>query len=766
VNPDAMESDKATQEESIGSIGQLNTLDKDEFQLFDELLGILKQQERPESDLKLAQEVFEYARQKHDGQLRADGGNYITHPVEVAMILAQVPVDTATVCAAMLHDVLEDTQGTADEIKTKFGTDILHIVQGVTKLGKYEFQSKQERHAENFRKMFLAMADDVRVILLKLCDRLHNMRTLGSLKPEKQERIARETLEVFAPLANRMGMGRWRAELEDLSFQYTNPDDYKAIVERIEHEKADWEATMNEMIATIREELSDRGITVDLFGRIKHYYSLWGKMKQKNKALHDIYDLTALRIIVSDEKECYEVLGIIHSLYKPIPGRFKDYVAMAKSNLYQSLHTTVLGINGRPIEVQIRTQDMHRVAEYGVAAHWRYKEAKTSVSAASSNEMKMSWLKQMMDMKEHAEDAQDYVDSVKLDLFSDEVFVFSPGGDVIDLPTGSTPIDFAFRIHTEVGNTCTGSMVNGKIVPLDYHLSNGDVVEIMTSKKATPKLDWIKFVKTHQARTRIRQWFKKNMREDHIQQGRALLEAELNKQHYDEMVKSGKLEHLANELNYPEIDDMLMALGYGELSIAKILNRVEKEKKPEPETQELINRLAKSPFQKRRNNAKDDIEGLEGMLYHLAKCCSPLPGDDIIGVITRSRGVMVHRSDCANMMHINPQRTMTIRWRVRESGEQQQSRNQYHNIRLEVLVIDRIGVFKDVLARVSDSNTNLTNARVKTVQQNMAMIELAIDVGNIDHLNRVINAISKLSDVISVRRSQFRTQRKDNTQDT
>lgn len=732
----------------------------DEFRLFEELSQILKQQDRPEADLALAKEVFEYARQKHDGQLRADGGNYITHPVEVAIILAQVPVDTATVCAAMLHDVLEDTDGTADEIKTKFGTDILRIVQGVTKLSKYEFQSKQERHAENFRKMFLAMADDARIILLKLCDRLHNMRTLDNLKPEKQARIAHETLEVFAPLANRMGMGKWRAELEDLSFRYTNPEDYQAIVEKVEHEKPEWESTMNDMIATIRVELESHQIdNANLFGRIKHYYSLWDKMKHQNKQLHDIYDLTALRIIVANEKECYEALGIIHSLFKPIPGRFKDYIAMAKSNLYQSLHTTVLGPTGRPIEVQIRTQDMHRVAEYGVAAHWRYKEAKSSVAASSRDEMKMSWLKQMLEMKEHASNAQEYVDSVKLDIFSDEVFVFSPGGDVIDLPAGSTPVDFAFRIHTEVGYTCTGALVNGKIVPLDYHLANGDVVEIITTKKAGPKLDWIKFVQTHQARTRIRQWFKKNLREDHIQQGRQLLEAELTKNGYDELVKSGKMDALAQELNYPELEDMLMALGYGEISTTKITNRIEKEKKPEAETQELINKLAKSPYQKRRNNNKDEIEGLEGMLYHLAKCCSPLPGDDIMGVITRSRGVMVHRADCTNMTTINPQRVLPVRW-FHQQGAEQQNR-QVHTIRLEVMVIDRIGVFKDVLSRVADTNTNLASARVKTIQNNMAMIELSIDVSNIDHLNRVVHAISKISDVISVRRSQFRVQKKD-----
>ena len=561
-----------------------------------------------------------------------------------------------------------------------------------------------------------------------------------------------------------MGMGRWRSELEDLSFRYLYPEEYKAMTARIEHEKAEWEAVMDQMMLTLKNHLKEeQGIEARLYGRVKNYYSLYSKMQKSQKTLQDIYDLTALRILVSTEKECYETLGVIHSIYKPIPGRFKDYIAIPKSNLYQSLHTTVLSPNMRPIEVQIRTDEMHRIAEYGVAAHWRYKES-GSVVVAKTEDMKMSWLKQMLEMKEHAEDAQDYVESIKLDLFRDEVFVFTPAGDVIDLPIGSTPVDFAFRIHTQVGCSCTGSMVNGKIVPLDYHLMNGDVVEIMTTKKATPKLDWIKFVQTHQAKTRIRQWFKKNHREDHVEQGQKLLEAELTRNGYDELVKSGKMLKIAQELNYPELEDMLLALGYGELSLVKIQNRLAKEKKPEPQTAEILEQLAKNPFQKRRTNKKDEIIGLEGMLYHLAKCCSPLPGDDIVGVITRSRGVMVHRTDCSNMLQVNPERILPVEWNydvaktvVNNNNNQKQS---MHNVRLEVMVIDRIGVFKDVLSRVADTNTNLTNARVKVVENNTAIIELAVDVSNIDHLDKVIRGISKLPDVISVRRSQFRAQSK------
>jgi RelA/SpoT family (p)ppGpp synthetase len=616
------------------------------------------------------------------------------------------------------------------------------------------------RNAENFRKMFLAMADDIRVILLKLCDRLHNMRTLHHLREDKQARIAQETLEIFAPLANRMGLGKWKSELEDLSFKALHPDDYQDIAERIDHEKTQWQQMIDEMGQSMKQALAKQGINVMLQGRVKNYYSVYGKMQQKNKGLQDIYDLTAVRVIVGSEKECYEALGVLHNLYRPIPGRFKDYISIPKANLYQSLHTAVLGTNGRPIEVQIRTAHMHHIAEYGVAAHWRYKakDAKSASIKDDSTDSKLAWLKQMLEMKEHAPDAQEYVESVKLDLFTDEVFVFSPKGDVINLPLGSTPIDFAFRIHTQVGYTCSGSLVNGKIVPLDFQLSNGDVIEILTNKKATPKLDWIKFAKTHQTKTRIRQWFKRNMREDHVAQGRSMLDAEFTKAHTEEMIKSGKLLAIAEELNYTELEDLLMALGYGELSLARVTNRLHKatpqpsNEQKEPQ-QQLLDQLAKHPFQKRRGKTKDEIIGLEGMLYHFAKCCSPVPGDDIVGVITRSRGVMVHRFDCVNLNHVMPERLMNTTW----SSDDPQDKKRLNTIILEVLVIDRIGIFKDVLTRVSDTNTNLSNARVKTLENNTAIIELAVDVSNIDHLNKLIASISKLSDVLSVRRCQVAT---------
>ncbi|MBY0402357.1 MAG: TGS domain-containing protein, partial [Cyanobacteria bacterium] len=456
-------------------------------------------------------------------------------------------------------------------------------------------------------------------------------------------------------------------------------------------------------------------------------------------------DISAVRIIVSSETECYEVLGVIHNAFTPIPGRFKDYIAMPKSNLYQSLHTTVIGPYGRPLEVQIRTHEMHRIAEYGIAAHWKYKESGGSVSAASDDEKKLSWLKQMVEFKDNADDAQEYVDSVKLDLFRDEVFVFTPKGKVVDLPKGSTPVDFAYRIHTEVGNTCTGSMVNGKIVQLNHVLRNGDIVEIITTKKSTPRLDWIKFVQTQQAKGRIRQWYKRNFREEHEQQGKQLLEAELTRAIVEEITRSGKLLEISKELNYTNLEDLYLALGYGELNLTRVVNRIKRE---EPSEWMLPSFKPRAVI--RKESGKGEIDGLKGMLYHLAKCCMPVPGEPIVGVVTRSRGVMIHREGCINLNHVNPDRQMFIGW----EGEAEKVAT--HSVKLEINVIDRLGVFKDILIRISDTNTNLADAKVKALADNTAIIEVTVDIHNLDHLERLKNEIQKVSDVLSVRRFQTR----------
>ncbi len=732
-----------------------------EFLLIEELVAILREQDRPEDDILRVRDAFEYGRDKHDGQLRKNGENYIIHPVSVAIILAQIPVDTDTVVSAILHDVLEDTDGTEKEIGTRFGNEVLKIVEGVTKLGKIEFSSKEDRQAENFRKMFLAMADDVRVVMLKLSDRLHNMQTLEHMKPEKQLKKAAETLEIFAPLANRMGMGKLRAELEDLSLKYLEPDKYVEIDTEITRH-GEIEAAVDEAIAIIKDVLEQSSIEAKVYGRVKNYYSIYKKMLVRQKMVDDIYDLSAVRVLVANEKECYEVLGNVHSAFKPIPGRFKDYIAMPKSNLYQSLHTTVIGPSGKPLEIQIRTEEMHRIAEYGIAAHWKYKEGDGGQSIELEEEAKFSWLKQMLAMKDDAEDAKEYVDSVKLDLFSDEVFVFTPKGRVVVLPSGATPVDFAYRIHTEVGNTCTGAKVNGKIVPLNYQMKNGDIIDVMTNKKSQPRLDWIGFVQTQQAKARVRQWYKKHYKEEHEVQGRRLIEDEVGKNEFDRANKSGKLLEVAKALNYSILEDMYVALGYGEISMPQVTNRLKLETlamKPAPK-EDVLQNAPHLPMKRSRSAAKhaakkqekDTIRGLEGMLYSEAKCCSALPGEPIVGLVTRSRGVMVHREDCVNLLQANPNRMMEVGW---HSDDEEAIKRKTHAIKLHVHVIDRVGVLKDILTKISDQHTNLSNTRVKLFEDHTALIELVLDVQNLRHLDSVKKAIMQVSDVVRVTRVRY-----------
>ncbi len=706
-------------------------------------MDILRSQERPEADLQRVTEAFEYARRMHEGQYRKNQENYIVHPVSVAIILAGIPVDTATIMSALLHDVVEDTPATPEDIEQRFGEEVLKLVVGVTKLGKFEFASKEDAHAENFRKMFLAMADDVRVIMLKLADRLHNMQTLEHMKPEKQVKKATETIEIFGPLANRLGMGKIRAELEDLSLKYLDPERFVEIESEIAHTQEERANTILLVIEKIKDQLSAMNIDAKIYGRVKNYYSIYKKMQTQEKKVHEIYDISAVRVIVNCERECYEVLGVIHHAFTPIPGRFKDYIAMPKSNLYQSLHTTVIGPYGRPLEVQIRTWDMHRIAEYGIAAHWKYKESGASDAGQSGEEQKMSWLRQMVELKDDVGNAKEYVDSVKLDLFRDEVFVFTPKGRVVVLPRGATPVDFAYRIHTEVGNTCTGSKVNGRIVPLSHALKNGDIIEIITSKKSSPRLDWINFVQTQTAKSRIRQWYKKHYREEHVEQGRKLLEAEMTRAAVEEAIRSGKLAKAAEELNYTALEDMLAALGYGEINLSRITNRLKKE--PEQTFDPMLHNFA---TRKERPNVKagKDIQGLEGMMYQNAKCCNPLPGEGIIGVVTRSRGVMIHRDDCINLDHANPNRRMYVSW----EGENQTK----HSVKLDIHVIDRVGVLKDILTKIADYNANLSNTKVKILPDHTASIELTLEVENLKHLDRVREAIYQVNDVIGVRRQR------------
>ena len=706
--------------------------------LFEDIKKSLVEQQRTAKDIKKIEEAFEFARKVHEGQYRVSEEPYIIHPVEVAKILVDLKVDSHTIMAAFLHDILEDTNTQPEEIEARFGKDVLTLVQGVTKLGKLKFKSNEERQAENFRRLFIAMANDIRVIFLKLADRLHNMRTLNFMAANKQQKIARETLDIFAPLANRLGIGKIKAELEDLSLRYLEPDKYFEIAQLVSQTKAEREETVKLLINQISKDVKKNGINAQITGRAKHYYSIYAKMKRLNIAFHDLYDITAVRVIVDTEKECYEVLGLIHSQFKPIPGRFKDYIAMPKGNLYQSLHTSVIGPRSKPLEVQIRTWEMHEVAEFGVAAHWRYKE-KGSQKANNPADMQFSWMRKMVEFDKDMASAEDFVNSVKLDLFSDQVFAFTPNGDVFDLPKDATPVDFAYRIHTDVGHKTVGALINGRIAQLDTKINNGDIVEILTSKTPAPRLDWLNFVVTKQASSKIKQWFKKNNREANIEIGRANLEHELTKNIFDEHVKTGEFERIAKEMNYQSSEDLFAALGYGETTINKILNRI---KKPQEPVQESAFRTSN------RKKSEKDIIGLEGLLYSFAKCCSPIPGEPIVGVVTRSKGVSVHRLDCKTLETIPPERLLDIRW----SGD-----NTYktYTTTIRVETGEKLGLLKDIIAAISDNNINITYANVKSKNnKKLGVIEIGMELDNIETLKKVINCIQAIPDVFSVKRVQ------------
>ncbi len=706
----------------------------DQSELFTDIRNKLIAQKRAPEDIQMIEKAFEFAKKLHQGQYRVSEEPYIIHPVEVVKILLDLKADTHTLMAGFLHDILEDTDTQPEEIEELFGTDVLNLVQGVTKLGKLQFKSKEERQAENFRRLFIAMASDFRIIFLKLADRLHNMRTLNFMAAAKQQRIAQETLDIFAPLANRLGVGKIKAELEDLSLKYLHPDKYYEIAQLVSQKKAERDSTVQLLIKKIKQDVKKFGIKAEITGRAKHYYSIYNKMKRLNVQFHDLYDITAVRVIVDTEKECYEVLGLIHSQFKPIPGRFKDYIAMPKGNMYQSLHTSVIGPKQKPLEVQIRTWKMHEVAEYGVAAHWRYKE-KGSQKANSDTDKQFSWMRKLVEYNKDTTDAEDYVNSVKIDLFSDQVFAFTPNGDVIDLPINATPVDFSYRIHSDVGHRTVGALINGRIAQLDTKLKNGDIVEILTSKVQAPKLGWLNFVVTKQASSKIRQWFKKNKREDHIELGKSTLEHDLTKQVFDDFMKSGELEKVAKQMNYQSADDLFAALGYGETTANKIINKLKKPSKP------------KEPvISKEHRASKKDIVGLEGLLYSFARCCSPIPGEPIVGVVTRSKGVTIHRLDCKTLDDIDPERLIDIHW----SGN---NKDKTYTTSIRVETAEKSGLLKDIIGAVSDNNTNIIFANAKS-KANLGVIELGIELDNIETLKRVMTALQNLPDVYSVKRVQ------------
>ncbi|AIF51459.1 bifunctional (p)ppGpp synthetase/guanosine-3',5'-bis(diphosphate) 3'-pyrophosphohydrolase [Pelosinus sp. UFO1] len=708
---------------------------------------------QPDAPIEIVIQAYELAVDAHKGQTRASGEEYICHPLGVARILAELQIDALTISASLLHDVVEDTAFSLEEIEKLFGKEIAMLVDGVTKLSRIEYKSKEEQQLENFRKMFLAMARDIRVVLIKLADRLHNMRTLKHMPEYKQRRISQETHEIFAPLAHRLGISNVKWELEDLAFRYLEPEKYYELVEKVKQKRREREQIINEAVRILSERLDEVDIKADIQGRPKHFYSIYKKMLKGNKDLSEIYDLSAVRILVDTVKDCYGALGVVHTLWKPLPLRFKDYIAMPKSNMYQSLHTTVIGTEGQPLEIQIRTMDMHRTSEYGIAAHWRYKEG--SKGANKDFDEKLTWLRQLSEWQQDLRDPHEFMETVKLDIFSDEVFVFTPKGDVIDLPAGSIPIDFAYRIHTGVGNRCIGARINGKIVPLETKLANGDIVEIITTKTGNgPSRDWLNIVGSSDTKNKIRQWFKKEKREENIIKGREMLEKESKKLGYDwrEITKGERLSEVGKKFNIQTEEDLMAALGYGGVTTHGIMTKLIEAYKKElrsttsPDVSRLLAKL------KPHNTTSKSghgilVEGESGLMVRLAKCCNPLPGDTIIGYITRGRGVSVHRADCTNIL-VQPEeyeRMIEVGWDLTVGN--------LYKVIVEVIGVDRSELLSDILMVTSESKIKVSSVNAKVIKNNMGSITLTLDLSNLNQLEHIMTKMRRVKDVYSVHRA-------------
>ncbi len=712
-----------------------------------------------DADLKRIREAFAFADKAHEGQVRKSGEPYILHPLAVAEILVHLQLDATTVIAGLLHDVVEDTNVSLEHVESEFGKTCAKLVDGLTKLEKIQFKSKEEQQNENYRKMFVAMAQDLRVILIKLADRLHNMRTLKHQSEEAQRRIADETLEIFCPIAHRLGISSIKWEMEDIALRYLNPQQYYRIVNLMQKKRTEREDYITELIEKLRDKLSEMGIATDIVGRPKHIYSIYKKMTSRNKQFNEIYDLLAIRVIVDNIKDCYAALGIIHTLWKPMPGRFKDYIAMPKPNMYQSLHTTVIGQKGEPTEVQIRTWDMHRTSEYGVAAHWAYKEGKESaVVPGGSFEDKLTWFREIMELQEDASDASEFVESLKMDFFTDMLYVFTPKGEVIELPSGSVPLDFAYRIHTEVGNRTIGAKVNGRIVPLDHKLKTGDIIEILTSKHSYgPSADWVKIAQSSHARSKIKQWFKKEKREENVARGREAIERELRRLSYEpsQLMSDDKLLEAARKFTFNDIDDMLSAIGFGGITAAQICTKLTEKLRKEAEesaaqltseVREVLKPTAQQTERRNRSYQGVRVKGVDNLLVRFARCCNPVPGDNIVGYITRGRGVSVHRASCTNIPTADDEtaRVIEVEW-VEECQAN-------FSVDIEITGQDRRGLLNEVLQAVSESKTNMSAVSGRSDKNKMAMIHMTILIRNTEHLQTVVDKIKRVKDVFSVQR--------------
>ncbi|EGT0694895.1 TPA: RelA/SpoT family protein [Clostridium perfringens] len=707
-------------------------------------------------DIDLVKKAYDLAFEAHKEQKRESGEPYIIHPISVAMILADMGMDTNTIVAGLLHDVIEDTDYTYEDISNIFNVEVANLVDGVTKLGKIKYKSKEEQQADNVRKMLLAMAKDIRVIIIKLADRLHNMRTLKYMKPEKQKKKAQETLDIFAPLAHRLGISKIKWELEDLCLRYIHPEEYYDLVNMIAEKRVEREKFISRIIKELKENLDKANIDSDIEGRPKHFYSIYRKMVNKHKSIEQIFDLTAIRILVNTVKDCYAVLGIVHTIYKPIPGRFKDYIAMPKPNMYQSLHTTVIGSEGKTFEIQIRTFEMHRTAEYGIAAHWKYK---SGINGTDSKDMtfenKLTWLRDILEWQKEAVDATEFMEGFKLDLFSDEIFVFTPKGVVINLPAGATPIDFAYKIHTDIGNKCVGAKVNGKIVTLDYKLKTGEIVEILTSSSSRgPNIDWLNIANSNQARSKIKQWLRKARREENLERGKEMLDKECKKQSlvFSDLSKGPLYDKLLKRYHLNNVEEIYVAVGEGELLSSTVISKL-KENVVKQVTEEELNKnieeqIAKTERQtKKKQSYGVTVKGLNNIMVRFARCCNPVPGDDIAGYITKGRGVSVHRKDCSNFKAIvekQREKVVDVSWGT-EKGTA-------YVAELEVKAEDRMCLLSDVMLVITDSNLSLLSLNAKSGKNGVANINIQVKIDNIEQLKELMKKIRRLQGILDVYR--------------
>ncbi len=707
-------------------------------------------------DLSQVEKAYHYAVEHHEGQKRKSGEPFVNHPIQVASIIAEMEFDTESICAALLHDVVEDTEATREDLVREFGETVAMLVDGVTKLAKIPYSSKEEQQVETLRKMFFAMAKDVRVIIIKLADRLHNMRTLRFMKEDRQRAISRETLEVYSPLAHRLGMAKIKMELEDLALRYIDPIGYYEIVDNIAQKREEREQYISEIIDIIKKKLDEMNIKATAYGRAKHFYSIYRKMFMQNKTIDELYDLFAVRVIVDTVADCYAVLGMVHELYTPMPGRFKDYIAMPKPNMYQSLHSTLIGPGGTPFEIQIRTWEMHQIAENGIAAHWKYKEGKIG---ADDMDEKLAWIKNLLELQKETTNPDEFMETLKIDMFSDEVFVFTPKGDVKALPVGSTPIDFAYKIHSAVGNKMIGAKVNGKIVPLSHELRNGDFVDIITSSTPHgPNIDWLKICKTNEARNKINQWFKKVNREENIEKGKTAIEKEMSKNNIPQkyIEDADFVNPLLKRYGFKEITDLYAAVGFGGVNGTRFVNRFITESKSRrllehevtPEELAVPIKVKQGP---KSSTGGVAVEGIENCMVRFSHCCNPIPGDDIVGYVTRGRGVAIHRADCLNIINaqnneIERGRLISVHW-----IEDTETPLSYKST-ITITASDRVNLLVDIMNIINETKAPVTNVNARTGKNDLAIVEVTAQIANTRQLDKIIKDIKKLSGIISVNR--------------